>query len=86
MEDIRIRNLDEMCKELNELSKNIKQTKETVTISLERYNEYLRNKSKLEKIYEEIKPLQRLIEQPNFNIKDCFHEELYKLYEKIILN
>ena len=83
MEDIRIINLDKMCEELNELSKNIKQTKETVTISLERYNEYLRNKSKLEKIHEEIEPLQRLIKQPNFDTKDCFHEELYKLYEKI---
>lgn len=82
MEEVRIKGLESS---LENLSKRLSKCQETVTISLGKYDEFLFYKKKYENIMLMKKNLERLIEQPSFDPKDCFHEQIYKIYENLII-
>lgn len=82
MEEVRIKGLETA---LENLSKRLNKCQETVTISLEKYDEFLFYKKKYENIMLMKKDLERLINQPSFDSKDCFHKQMYKIYENLMI-
>lgn len=56
---------------------------ESVTISLDRYNEYLFYKEKYNLLIETQKSLADVLEAKNFDIENPLHYKIYKIYEKL---
>lgn len=56
---------------------------EHVTISLERYNEYLLYKEKYDLLIETHNSLIDVLEDENFDLENPLHNKIYKIYEKL---
>lgn len=56
---------------------------ESVTISLNRYNEYLLYKEKYDLLIEKHNSLIEVLEDENFDIENPLHYKIYKIYEKL---
>lgn len=56
---------------------------ESVTISLDRYNEYLFYKDKFQLLENTIKDLSEVLEDEKFDIENSLHNKVYKIYEKL---
>ncbi len=82
MEEVRIKGLETA---LENLSKKLNKPQETVTISLEKYDEFLFYKKKYENMISMKRDIERLINQPSFDSKDCFHRQIYKIYETLMI-
>lgn len=56
---------------------------ESVTISLERYNEYLLYKEKYDLLINTHNALIEVLEDENFDLENPLHNKIYKIYEKL---
>lgn len=56
---------------------------ESVTISLERYNEFLLYKEKYDLLIETHNSLIDVLEDENFDFNNPLHKKIYKIYEKL---
>ncbi len=56
---------------------------ESVTISLDRYNEFLLYKEKYDLLIETHNSLIEVLEDENFDLENPLHNKIYKIYEKL---
>lgn len=56
---------------------------ESVTITLERYNEYLFYKEKFELLEKTRVYLSEILNDENFDIEDYLHKKIYSIYAKL---